>query len=87
MTGDGHYRIAEDLVLAATKPSSINPMVRILREVVSADVIAVAQVHATLALAAAVALGSRERDGGHDPDGMEPSDRHAWEAVASGGAR
>ena len=55
MTGPEHYRIAQDLVLAMTTPSGPRH-VRILREHISPEVLAVAQVHATLALAAATAL-------------------------------
>ena len=45
-----------------------------------------AQVHATLALAAATALGSPGRAGGHGTDGMDPADRLAWEDTASAAA-
>ena len=55
MTGPEHYRIAQDLALACSKPDAMNPTVRILREHASPDVIALAQVHATLAMAAASA--------------------------------
>lgn len=73
MTGPEHYREAERLV--GTRPQA------------NSAIIAIAQVHATLAHAAAIALGSRERDHEHDPDGMDPADRLAWEAAASEGRK
>ena len=54
-TGPFHYTEAERLTLAVTMPDAINPQKRILRADADPDVIALAQVHATLALAAATA--------------------------------
>ena len=75
MTGPEHYREAEQS-LAALSRGLAEPE----------HLLAEAQVHATLALAAATALGSRERDGDHDPHGMDPADRLAWEDTASAAA-
>ena len=81
-TGPEHYRAAERLIEAFQG-----------LDVTSRDALAAAhtcmveaQVHATLALAAATALSSRERDGEHDPHGMDPRDRREWEKAAGGPA-
>jgi hypothetical protein len=73
MTGPEHYREAERLTMAVTKPGAILPQSRVLDHGDHGDVIALAQVHATLALAAATALG-REGEGRTQPG----KDRAAW---------
>lgn len=85
MTGPEHYREAEDLLAIAAgiraAQAAGDPTRGPAHEVDQAT--AEAQVHALLALAAATALGSWERNGGHDPGGMDPADRLAWEDAAS----
>ena len=51
MTGPEHYREAERLTDLATQPDSMSPDRRILRSGDNSEVLALAQVHATLALA------------------------------------
>ncbi len=55
MTGPEHYQAAEMLIEGITVPSETIPQHRILMEGSHGGVIALAQVHATLALGAAVA--------------------------------
>ena len=61
MTGEEHYRIAEFLIEAVSKPNELAPNPVIRKD--HPEFIAAAQVHATLALAAATAAigASRER--------------------------
>jgi hypothetical protein len=73
MTGAEHYAAAEQLLEEAAK----NP--------VEADQqVAIAQVHATLALAAATAMASRlvETEDGDEIAAMDPTDQQAWDDVA-----
>jgi hypothetical protein len=66
MTGPEHYREAERLLGLATDPQSTNPFLQAQA----------AQVHATLALAAATAVAAPVED---EPDsGMPPADATAW---------
>lgn len=77
MTGPEHYREAERLL----NPKGV--LYTAVPEEIPA-VIAQAQVHATLALAAATALGARG-DGHPDeprPAGMHPEDLIAWDWAA-----
>lgn len=68
MTGPEHYTAAERIIREATD---------ILAEgAPAADLIAVAQVHATLANAAATAMC------GYAEDGLPAADFHAWDKVA-----
>ena len=78
MTGPEHYRQAGQLIRLSHCHDPHSPVRR--------DFLAEARVHATLALAAATALGSRERDGDHDANGMDPADQLAWEHTASAAA-
>lgn len=73
MTGAEHYAAAEQLLDEAAK----NPEEPGQR-------LAVAQVHATLALAAATAMSSRlvETEEGGEIAAMDPTDTQAWDAVA-----
>lgn len=64
MTGPGHYRIAQALLEKAAELPAIDP-------------VAVAQVHATLALAAATALGMA------GPDVVSTDEYEAWEQAAA----
>jgi hypothetical protein len=81
-TGPEHYRKAEELISTADEwmdadlgwKAHLSAQERIDRR--SAD-LAAAQVHATLALAAATALND------YGTDGMRPKDYNAWHAVAS----
>lgn len=81
MSGPEHYRRAEELLNALRRAEcsmSRRPdqdtLVRILAE---------AQVHATLAMAAATALSSPVAgEDDSSPVGMDPLDRNAWELVA-----
>lgn len=80
MTGPEHYKEAERLLKRAaelTPPISEHDL-RAIQER--------AQVHATLALAAATALGSRgmhhDIDDRPTPAGMHPADFIAWDDVA-----
>ncbi|MEU9323261.1 hypothetical protein AB0D91_05515 [Streptomyces canus] len=70
MTGPEHYREAERLLKVATKSPSGQQRV---------DCIAAAQVHATLAHAAAAAMSAPVED---DLAGFTVEDRDAWYAVA-----
>jgi len=74
VTGPEHYAHAEQLLDWASESEHGSGPERYNLDA--------AQVHATLALAAATALGSRERDGDHDGHGMDPLDRHQWERAA-----
>ena len=58
MTGPEHYREAERLTMEVTKPGAMLPQNRVLEHGEHGDVLALAQVHATLALAAATAEAS-----------------------------
>jgi hypothetical protein len=69
VNGPWHYRQAERLLEAATEHPPGTEVVRNLN--------AEAQVHATLALAAATALGLSARDG------MRAGDADAWEEACS----
>lgn len=84
LTGPEHYREAERLLsqvgVAPSDPPAIayNEMGRL----------AAAQVHATLALAAAVAgLNAVEGPGGGSATGRLAEDGNAWAVVLEGGAR
>ena len=73
MTGPEHYREAEQLLAACGFDSAINAD---YADQMSAPTwLAAAQAHATLALAAATALGTS--------DDMWPADGRQWEAAAS----
>ena len=69
MTGPEHYREAERLLLVADRDVSENWAVTTGEQ--KADVLATAQVHATLALAAATALPA-------DYYGPDDADSTAW---------
>ena len=70
MTGPEHYRMAERLLDGIKTPSGA-----VVVDNGTAEVIAVAHVHATLALTAATALGAD----------LEMPDFAAWRRVASRG--
>lgn len=73
MTGAEHYAAAEALLdESTTSPDG------------SAQRIAIAQVHATLALAAATAMASRlvETEEGDEIAAMDPTDQERWDGVA-----
>jgi hypothetical protein len=72
VTGPEHYKHAEDLLADMACTSTDSPEAR--------EHVAVAQVHAILALAAATALGSLRVD----DHGMPPADANAWLAATSG---
>lgn len=65
MTGPEHYTAAEDLIANLTADGGT----------FDANCIAEAQVHATLALAAAIAMDDRR-------EGFRRSDRDAWDKAA-----
>ncbi|HEY4453672.1 MAG TPA: hypothetical protein VGN81_05110 [Pseudonocardiaceae bacterium] len=73
MTGAEHYAAAEALLDELTT-SPEGPTTRV----------AVAQVHATLALAAATAMASRlvETEDGDEIAAMDPTDQEHWDNVA-----
>lgn len=71
MTGPEHYREAEKLVRRAEDYDTEG----------AARAYAAAQVHATLALAAATALNDNVNEQGEG--GLPLHDMHAWRAVAS----
>ncbi|WP_084518046.1 hypothetical protein [Microtetraspora niveoalba] len=73
MTGPEHYREAERLLVGCKTQDGA-----LLIEEGTAEVLAAAQVHATLALAAATALLSPVAAGGYDDD----RDLRAWRAAA-----
>jgi len=75
MTGPEHYREAERLTAVVTKPDALSGN-RLLQPGDHRDVLALAQVHATLALAAATAVGSTDLPSGDWDD---------WRFVASAG--
>jgi hypothetical protein len=75
MTGPEHYREAERLIKGLKTDSGA-----VYVEDGNEQVIALAQVHATLALAAATAMGAPV-DGEAD-SGLPPQDAKAWNAVA-----
>lgn len=87
MTGPDHYREAERLASQADAwmdadtgwKAALASEERIARR--AAD-LAAAQVHATLALAAATALGCHVRADARDSDGMTAAERRAWEQAA-----
>ncbi len=73
MTGAEHYAAAEALLdEVAAKPDDAGQR------------LAVAQVHATLALAAATAMASRlvETEDGDEIAAMDPTDQEHWDNVA-----
>ena len=55
MTGPEHFKEAERLINAVTKPGALLPASRVLQPGDHGDTLALAQVHATLANAAATA--------------------------------
>lgn len=74
-TGPEHYREAERILAAEVKPANDPDRVIVL----DPESVAVAQVHATLALAAAVAgLDATEGPGGGSATGRERQDAQAW---------
>jgi hypothetical protein len=75
-TGPEHYLAAERLLRILTKPTEHGGTV--IDASMNPNVVAAAQVHATLALAAATALG-REGEGSTLPS----QDRNAWFDVAA----
>jgi hypothetical protein len=83
MTGPEHYRAAERLLSDASFTSIAGtPVTREGRPVepkIHATLIDLAQVHATLALAAATAMGAAVDD---DLAGLTVEERDAWYAVA-----
>ncbi|HEV2780388.1 MAG TPA: hypothetical protein VGX25_13445 [Actinophytocola sp.] len=84
MTGPEHYRLAEALLTSCQLSSDLPEDVEYYPAKedgvdTCANALAAAQVHATLALAAATALGSQRVD----DHGMAPADDNAWLAVAS----
>jgi hypothetical protein len=78
MTGPEHFREAEHHLMAVTKPDGYGG--HVVAGDANPNVIAVAQVHATLALAAATALNQ-------DGTGMLRTDRQAWHAAAGAADR
>lgn len=72
MTGPEHYCAAERLLKNAVHHTTEDPADMRIAEVSAAT----AQVHATLAQAAAVGLL------GHSANGMHEADYHAWDDVA-----
>jgi hypothetical protein len=75
VTGPEHYAEAEKLLAAQTAPAVVPGYGPVLREDADMDAVAAAQVHATLALAAATALN----DGSY---GSEKKDYDAWKKAA-----
>ena len=73
-TGPEHYQEAERLALTVTTPDTVNPQKRILRSDADPVVVALAQVHATLAHAAATAMGMVD---------LPAADWDHWRAAAS----
>jgi hypothetical protein len=73
MTGAEHYAAAEALLVDLPGDPAE-----------AAGKVAAAQVHATLALAAATAMASRlvETEGGDEIAAMDPGDQRAWDAAA-----
>jgi hypothetical protein len=76
MRGPEHYLRAESLIAASYDTVAENDDTNPAAMVILAE----AQVHATLALAAATALGSLRAD----DHGMSPKDGNAWIVAASG---
>jgi hypothetical protein len=74
MTGAEHYAAAEALLdeIVTTAPEEAGQR------------LAAAQVHATLALAAATAMGSRlvETEDGDEIAAMDPTDQERWDRAA-----
>lgn len=76
MTGAQHYREAETLITATQRRVANNPRNELLHTTARrSELLAEAQVHATLALAAAQALRGHE--------GLPSRDRKAWFDVAA----
>ncbi|MGW2933983.1 hypothetical protein ACWDA7_19515 [Streptomyces sp. NPDC001156] len=71
VNGPGHYQEAE-VLLARAKNTGLEG------DLETANLLAAAQVHATLALAAATALNDNSADAG----GMPLEDYHAWTLAA-----
>ncbi|GAB2731486.1 hypothetical protein [Streptomyces bullii] len=90
MTGPEHYREAERLLAGRTFPADPELRIEERHRPPTAEEIAAAQVHATLALAAATAMGAPVED---DLAGFTIEDRDAWYKAAgekprrNGGAR
>lgn len=87
MTGPEHYREAERLLAGKVRPADPELHIEEWHRPATAGQIAVAQVHATLALAAAYALtqpvcADTEDGSGH----ATKADYDAWVQVAGGGA-
>jgi len=84
MTGPEHYRDAERLATEAVRVSpSFNDLPfgeHVTGTQHAEELLALAQVHAMLALAAATALGARGTD--NRPAGMHLEDFIAWDDVA-----
>lgn len=87
MTGPEHYKAAEeilaDIAITEKEFATADVMSSGLRAKYAADrqaAIDIAQVHATLADAAATAMASMPRD--HASSGMDRSDFNAWDDVA-----
>lgn len=72
MTGEEHYRLAELLIEAVSKPNQLapNPVIRNDRP----EFIAAAQVHATLAVAAALAPAATTTAGTAGAGGEAPGE-------------
>lgn len=77
MNGPQHYEAAERLLRSAHELALIEGADPEVRDRAVMATVAEAQVHATLALAAATALGLSDRDG------MRMGDGEAWEAACS----
>ncbi|WP_435582885.1 hypothetical protein [Amycolatopsis thermoflava] len=73
MTGPEHYSEAEGFIRNAQSAGAANPDEERVH-------LAYAQVHATLALAAATAMSNRQNPDG--PPGMTLEDQAGWDAVA-----
>lgn len=80
MNGPEHYREAERL-LALAAPQPDGRIGAISEPGTSALIVDRATAHATLAIAAATALGMSDGRGGFE--GMRAGDAEAWEAVCS----
>lgn len=85
MDGPSHYRQAERLAAGVTLDATHPDGSPVVRQDEPAT-IALAQVHATLALAAATAtLDASEGPGGGSATGRTAEDANAWSEVLAGG--
>jgi hypothetical protein len=85
MTGPEHYRAAERLLAGRTFPADVELHIEERHTPPTAEDIAAAQVHATLALAATTALTAPVCSDTEDGSGhATKADYDAWVAVAGG---